>query len=195
MSKKMNMVRGAVAGAIALLLVACAGTVRGPDISPASIGEATGSSSHRVRPAVGARAGQASEVDNRLELRAFLLANRERREAGKPALDMRYDLVRLARQHARDMADRDFFSHYNPDGEGPGERAREAGVRFVVFGENLARVRHAQDPARLAVKGWMESPGHRRNLLDESGAGYRYTGVGVVRRADGAVLFSQVFLR
>jgi len=130
-----------------------------------------------------------------LESRAYVRANRARAERGLPRLDMRLDLIELARMHALDMAERDYFSHDSPEGVGPGDRARREGVSFRVFAENLARVRYARDPAALAVKGWLASPGHRRNLLDERGHGYRYTGVGAARAPDGTVLISQVFLR
>ncbi len=190
----MNTIRPAIALLVAFLLVACAGIRGGRDIAPASLG-AGSAAPHERLPKVGRSAGQSCEVNNRLELRVFTLANRARREAGLPLLEMRYDLVRLARRHARDMAVRDYFSHYDPDGRGPGDRAREDRVQYSVFAENLARVRYGGDPARLAVEGWLESPGHRRNLLDETAAEYSFTGVGVVRREDGTVLLSQVFLR
>jgi uncharacterized protein YkwD len=181
-------------GCVAFSLVACAGTGVGRDVAPAAFpGTVADAEDHSV--AVGADAGQRVFTDNRLEIRAFLLANRARKSAGLPPLEMRYDLVGLARIHAEDMARRDFFSHYNPDGIGPGTRARRESVDYLVFAENLARVRNSNDPALLAVDGWLKSPGHRRNLLDEGAAAYRYTGVGVVRRADGTVLLSQVFLR
>jgi len=194
MSRKMNMVRPAIALTVALLLVGCASSGGGRDIAPSSY-VAGAAAPLEPLPKVGRSSGQSTEVSNRLELRAYTLANRARREAGLPALEMRYDLGRLARRHAKDMAVRDFFSHYNPDGEGPGERARDERVYFTVFAENLARVRYADDPARLAVEGWLQSPGHRRNLLDETAAEYSFTGVGVVCREDGTVLLSQVFLR
>ena len=190
MSKILNI----IAGTLALLLVSCATSGGGLDIAPANR-SGTGPAVSVVRPAAGPHSGLSAAVDNRLEVRAYVLANRARREAGLEPLEMRYDLVRLARRHAEDMARRDFFSHYNPDGDGPGDRAREEQVEFSVFAENLARVRHSNEPAELAVAGWLESPGHRRNLLDETSVEYRFTGVGVVRREDGTVLLSQVFLR
>ncbi len=194
MSRKVNLIRCVIAVTIALLLVSCATSGGGRDIAPASITGA-GHATHAERPVVGLDAGLSAAVDNRLEVRAYVLANRARREAGLAPLEMRYDLVRLARRHAKDMARRDFFSHTNPDGDGPGERAREDRVRYSVLAENLARVRYSDEPAALAVEGWLESPGHRRNLLDETAANYCFTGVGVVRREDGTVLLSQVFLR
>jgi uncharacterized protein YkwD len=108
---------------------------------------------------------------------------------------MRMDLMDVARAHAVDMARRGFFSHYAPEGTGPGDRARHFGIRYTALAENLARVRNSGDPAALAVAGWIESPGHRRNLLDEGAVGYRFTGIGVAQGEDGAIYLAQVFLK
>jgi uncharacterized protein YkwD len=134
-------------------------------------------------------------VDARLEAEVFVLANRVRSEHGRSRLTMRGDLIDIARRHALDMANRGYFSHYSPEGMGPGDRARSGGVRFGAFAENLARVRRSTEPCELAIEGWLDSPGHRRNLLDENAVGYRYTGVGVAIAPDGAVVLAQVFLR
>ncbi len=142
-----------------------------------------------------ARAPGAPRVESRLETRTFALANGARRQAGLPDLEMRLDLVDVARDHAADMARRGYFSHYTPEGAGPGDRAVRAGVEFEAYAENLARVRNAVTPGEAAVDGWLRSPGHRRNLLDERGTGYRYTGIGAVRSSDGSVHIAQVFLR
>ncbi|MHC4472142.1 MAG: CAP domain-containing protein [Planctomycetota bacterium] len=134
-------------------------------------------------------------ADATLESRVYVLANRIRETAGLEALDLRLDLMEAARRHALDMASRGYFAHVSPEGDGPGERADRQGTRFVAFAENLARVRNSNHPATLALREWLKSPGHRRNLLDESERGYRYTGVGAARASDGTVLIAQVFLR
>ena len=134
-------------------------------------------------------------VDVQLEAEVFVFANRVRAEHGESRLTMRGDLIEIARRHALDMAKRGYFSHSSPEGAGPGERARAGAARFGAFAENLARVRRSAEPAELAITGWLESPGHRRNLLDEKGVGYRFTGVGVAIAPDGSVLLAQVFLR
>jgi hypothetical protein len=67
-----------------------------------------------------------------------------------------------AEAHAVDMAERDFFAHTNPDGEGPGDRARAAGYEGPV-GENIAL---GYDTAEQAVRGWLTSnTGHCSNLM------------------------------
>ena len=130
-----------------------------------------------------------------IESRAYLQANYARKRAGLGELEMRLDLMDAARAHAADMADRGYFSHFSPEGSGPGDRADRMGIRFAALAENLARVRHSTDPAAMAVHGWLKSPGHRRNLLDEGAAGYRFTGIGVARGGDGSIYLAQVFLK
>lgn len=183
-----------------VLLAACAGTpgtrpearVRGAtSLMPA----ASAAAPDRTRPAEPTPAPRGSRIDPEVEARMFVLANRARGRHGLGDLELRGDLIDIARRHALDMAERSYFSHYTPEGVGPGDRARAGGVRYGAFAENLARIRHAMEPAGLAVDAWLKSPGHRRNLLDEGRIGYRYTGVGVAVAPDGTVLLSQVFLR
>ena len=161
-----------IAVTIALLLVSCATSGGGRDIAPASITGA-GHATHAERPVVGLDAGLSAAVDNRLEVRAYVLANRARREAGLAPLEMRYDLVRLARRHAKDMARRDFFSHTNPDGDGPSQSLDAAGFDGFTWGENIA---WGQRSPQQVVAGWMSSDGHCRNIMSpvftELGVGY-----------------------
>lgn len=202
MSKKMDTLGGLVAAGVTLLLISCS-AARPPEtrVFPASYAAPgpgarnAGSVLTRAAAAQAGSRGQPAYVDGDLERHAYVLANRARREEGLEHLEIRLDLIDLARKHALDMARRDYFAHHSPEGIGPGDRATLSGVKFRVFAENLARIRNASTPAKLAVDGWLGSPGHRRNLLDEGAAGYRYTGVGAARAADGTVLISQVFLR
>jgi uncharacterized protein YkwD len=83
-------------------------------------------------------------------------------------------LDRAAMTHAQDMVNRDFFSHFNPDGAGPGDRAEAAGYDFSMVLENLAA---GQRDARDAVDAWIRSrDGHREAMLNpavtELGIGY-----------------------
>ena len=144
----------------------------------------------------GCAATESARVEPGVETRTFAAANGVRREAGLPELRMRSDLVDVARKHALDMARRGYMAHVSPEGKSPGDRAHEGGVAYAAFAENLARVRHSDDPGDLAVAGWLTSPTHRRNLLaDERGTGYVYTGIGVARAPDGTVSIAQVFLK
>jgi uncharacterized protein YkwD len=97
----------------------------------------------------------------------------------------------VARAHSQDMVARDFFDHVNPDGLDPFDRLAMDFITYSAAGENIAWNRGYSDPAAVAVEGWMNSSGHRANILNGT---YTHTGVGVARsEADGAWYFTQVF--
>lgn len=88
-------------------------------------------------------------------------AERARHRLGLLSLDPR--LARAAQRHSDDMVRRAFFAHENPDGEQVWDRAVAAGYRYRKVAENIAA---GQRTAEEVVRGWMESPGHRANILD-----------------------------
>lgn len=77
-----------------------------------------------------------------------------------------------ARNHALDMAVRGFFDHTNPDGDGPGDRIVYAEYEFGGWGENIA---FGYPSPQAVVGGWMDSPGHCSNIMNES---FTQSGVG-----------------
>jgi cysteine-rich repeat protein len=77
-----------------------------------------------------------------------------------------------ARLHSKDMAERNFFDHYNPEGLSPGDRMYAAGYTGGTWGENIYM---GPTSAREAVDGWMASDGHCQNIM---GASYTLLGVG-----------------
>lgn len=100
-------------------------------------------------------------------------------------------LAQVAREYSRLMANENFFSHTSPDGSTPAQRVRSAGISYRVIGENLFMSTNAPQPVPLAVKGWMESPGHRENILRPV---FTETGVGVWQ--DGETYYiTQLFMR
>jgi uncharacterized protein YkwD len=141
----------------------------------------------------GAHGLPAGPIETRFEAAVYDLVNEERLRRGLKALALREDLVAVARRHALDMAARRYFSHFTPDGLDPGDRAAANGVAYAALAENLARVRESERPGPLALDGWLRSPLHRRNLLDEGSRGFESTGVGVAIAPDGAVLVVQLF--
>ena len=100
------------------------------------------------------------------------LHNEERAEQGAPALCVHPQLQAAAQGHAEDMLKRGFYEHVTPEGADPGDRISRAGYPFATYGENNNMVRSdlAGEPGRQeireAVESWMESPGHRENLLN-----------------------------
>lgn len=78
-----------------------------------------------------------------------------------------------AQNHSLDMGQRDYFDHYSPEGDGPGERFEEAGYAGSTWGENIA---WGYGSPEAVVEGWMNSPGHCANIMNpnftETGVGY-----------------------
>ena len=94
---------------------------------------------------------------------------------GRPPLAVSATLGAAARTHAEDMRDRDYFDHVNPEGKGPGSRARAQGYPSGFVGENIAA---GYPSAAAAMAGWIDSDGHRDNML--YGA-YGAVGIGMAR--------------
>jgi len=107
-----------------------------------------------------------------------------------PPLRVVPQLQAAARSHSADMAQRNFFNHINPDGVNPFERAQSAGYNGTQIAENIAA---GYTTAADVTESWMNSSGHRANILDcsltETGIGYVYQGddQGGVLRANGTL--------
>lgn len=89
--------------------------------------------------------------------------NRHRQRAGLRLLDLDPLLGRAAQAFAREMEKGGFFSHISPDGRGLKDRLASEGVRYTLAAENIAR---GEMDAVTAVDFWMESKGHRANILN-----------------------------
>jgi uncharacterized protein YkwD len=105
------------------------------------------------------------------------LTNAERAAAGLRPLGVDERLTAAAQAHSADMVTRGFYSHTSPDGSQPWDRARAAGATHRGIGENIACGQRS--PAEV-VEGWMNSPGHRANILkpDFTQIGIGYAGGG-----------------
>ncbi|MFF3395234.1 CAP domain-containing protein [Streptomyces sp. NPDC002669] len=106
------------------------------------------------------------------------LVNQERAKVGCSPLTASSSLASLAQDFSRDMAARDFFDHTDPDGRSPWDRASKAGVKGLAA-ENIAR---GQADAQAVMEAWMDSPGHRANILN---CDYKTLGVGVHQGSGG----------
>ncbi|AQS71182.1 CAP domain-containing protein [Streptomyces pactum] len=115
------------------------------------------------------------------------LTNRERTRAGLPALAVDTRLARAAQAHSADMVARDFYSHTDPDGGEPWDRAAAAGATRRTVGENIAC--GPRCPADV-VEGWMNSPGHRANILK---ADFTHIGVGLAGGGRAGTYWTQLF--
>ncbi|MFE0679986.1 sigma-70 family RNA polymerase sigma factor [Streptomyces sp. NPDC058961] len=101
------------------------------------------------------------------------LVNSERGKAGCSALTSNPKLYDAALKHSENMAAQNFFDHTDPSGAGPGERITAAGYQWSAYGENIAR---GQADAAAVMDSWMNSPGHRANILN---CGFKEIGIGV----------------
>lgn len=122
----------------------------------------------------------------------FRAVNAQRRSHGLGVLDWSDAVCDVARRHSASMAARGFFDHHDPATGDVGGRLTAARVSWRACGENIAQNKGFADPEGAAVHGWMQSAGHRANILSEL---WTSTGLGVVERGDGLLVFTQVFVR
>ena len=107
--------------------------------------------------------------------------NGQRVATGLGGLAVNQELTNAAQRHACDVAATNRFGHTGSDGSAPDARVRQSGYSTCLTAENVAW--GYSDPGQV-VQGWMQSPGHRRNMLHPGVAEY---GVGLAQGADGPV--------
>ena len=119
-----------------------------------------------------------ANVDQSWRLEVLTLTNQERSKQGLGPLAICPTLDNAAQMHAEAMNDQGFFEHENPfTGEDPSSRGEQAGYGPSV-GENIAM---GYQTPREVVRGWMNSPGHRENILSD----YLHLGVGILKGGSG----------
>jgi uncharacterized protein YkwD len=121
-----------------------------------------------------------------LEKRMLDLVNQERAAAGQRPLTMDPELTEVARQHSADMFARGYFAHDTPEGLTPFDRMRQANVRYLTAGENLALA----PTLSVAHTGLMNSPGHRENILRPQ---FGRVGIGIMDGGMRGLMVSQEF--
>ena len=150
------------------------------DVAHDDIGE---SSSERV-PDDGwgqLQSGPKERCGDDYETLLFRLTNCERRARDIPPLSCDLRTVWASREHSRDMRDRGYFSHRTPEGLGPGERLEQRGVEWATSAENIALA----PTMAFAHQGWMESDGHRANILRRE---VTHAGYGVIETDQGYMM-------
>jgi uncharacterized protein YkwD len=126
-----------------------------------------------------------------LERQCFDEVNRQRRAHGLFPLLFSNELIALARYYSWRMAEEKFFSHTDPEGRTVKERVSEYGIKWRVLGENLASSNGYVNPVAASLHGWMDSPGHRKNILERD---YTQSAIGAWISSDGTVYFTQIFI-
>ena len=128
-----------------------------------------------------------------LERRVFDLVNQKRMQYGLQPVIWSEEIARVARLHSGNMAKFHFFSHQGVDGKRVNDRAESMGLtKWRTLGENIAYNRGFGSPLESAVESWMNSPGHRENILNNQ---WQKTGVGIAVLPNGVYYFTQVFLK
>lgn len=123
------------------------------------------------------------------EMKVVDLVNHERTSRGLQALTNNWQLERVARYKANDMSSNNYFSHISPSYGSPFNMMEDFGIYFSSAGENIAM---GQTTPEEVVNDWMNSPGHRANILS---ATYTQTGVGYAKNKNGTVYWSQMFIK
>jgi uncharacterized protein YkwD len=122
------------------------------------------------------------------EQQAVSLLNADRSANGLSVLQVDSRLTTLARNYAQDMVNRNYFSHYNPEGQSPFDRLKQAGISYSAAGENIG-VNQSVEKAEAA---FMNSSGHRANILNSS---YTKVGIGVAYDKSGNIYIVQDFIK
>ncbi|MFC6565202.1 CAP domain-containing protein [Actinoplanes utahensis] len=122
-----------------------------------------------------------------VQQQVLALVNRHRRAAGCATITVDQRLIAAASRHAGDMARRGYFDHESPGGERAGNRVSDAGYVWSRYGENIAR---GQDSPFEVMTDWMNSPGHRENIVD---CRLDQMGVGLALSSDGTPYWVQEF--
>lgn len=115
------------------------------------------------------------------EERVFKLQNQARTSRGLKALCVHPDLTQAARAHSQEMLEKDYMEHNSFNGESVKHRLERFGYTFdgysfYLYGENIACGCGSRGSPDSIFKGWMNSKGHKSNILKEK---YRQVGVGV----------------
>lgn len=121
------------------------------------------------------------------ELQVLNLVNEQRANYGLKALSYSTSLEAVAYSHSKDMAQNNYFSHTNLSGQSPFDRMRAAGISYGSAAENIAA---GQRTPQEVVNAWMNSAGHRANILNSS---VTEMGVGIYSGGSYGVYWTQLF--
>ena len=127
----------------------------------------------------------ASDIDA-IEQQVVELTNKERAKYGLSALAMDKPLMAAAREKSLDMQVNNYFSHTSPTYGSPFDRMKALGIAYRSAGENIAK---GQTSAAQVVEAWMNSEGHRANILNKD---FTHIGVGYVKQGH---VWTQQFIK
>ena len=117
------------------------------------------------------------------------LVNKERAKVGAKALTLSSSLTNIATIKAKDMSDKGYFDHTSPTYGSPFDMLKRFGVQYSAAGENIAA---GQRDANEVMNSWMNSSGHRANILN---ANYEQIGIGYVEGGQYGTYWVQLFIK
>jgi uncharacterized YkwD family protein/spore coat assembly protein SafA len=123
-----------------------------------------------------------------VEKQVIELTNQERQKAGLSPLQLDWQLSRVARYKSRDMRDTGYFAHRSPQYGSPFDMMKSFNVQYSSAGENIAV---GQTSPEQVVREWMNSPGHRKNILNGT---YTHIGVGYAKGGSYGTYWTQMFI-
>ncbi|WP_062046579.1 CAP domain-containing protein [Bacillus sp. JCM 19034] len=130
-------------------------------------------------------APQQTEGISTIEQQVIDLTNQERRNQGLSELQADSSLSQVAREKSKDMQQNSYFSHTSPTYGSPFDMMRDFGISYRSAGENIAQ---GQRSAQEVVQAWMDSQGHRENIMNPD---YTHIGVGYVEQGN---YWTQMFI-
>ena len=131
--------------------------------------------------------GTISTSMNNDEKEVFDLINKQRTQNGLSPLKENSELQRVAKIKSQDMVNNNYFSHTSPTYGSPFDMMKSFKISYNTAGENIA----GNSSNSGAVTAWMNSPGHRANILNSS---FNQTGIGVVTGSKYGKIYVQMFI-
>ena len=115
------------------------------------------------------------------------MINNQRTNNGLSALKIDSEVQNVARIKAQDMVNNNYFSHTSPTYGSPFDMLKSYKISYKTAGENIA----GNSSNSGAVTAWMNSSGHKANILNNS---FNYTGIGVVNSQKYGKIYVQMFI-
>ena len=147
-----------------------------------------GQSTEEANNQQGTETAEAADVTQQAK-EVLQLVNKERTARGLKALTLSEKLTNVATVKAQDMADKGYFDHTSPTYGSPFDMLQRFGVKYSSAGENIAA---GQKDAAEVMNSWMNSSGHRANILN---ANYEQIGIGYVTGGKWGTYWVQLFIK
>ncbi|NLP49893.1 CAP domain-containing protein [Bacillus sp. RO1] len=128
---------------------------------------------------------QAAGAVSEFEKKVVELTNAEREKQGLAPLELDEELSKVAKEKSKDMQQNNYFSHNSPTYGSPFDMMKQFGVEYRTAGENIAQ---GQQSPEEVVNAWMNSEGHRANIMNEN---FTHIGVGHVEEGN---YWTQMFI-